>query len=320
MFYADTKIVSIQKPFIGLDMAFNGDKVTTHPTYAGEIVAVTLSYSNNMPTTLTDATISVKFDGAILDKSAVGSIGGFFQSANNTITWDKRTVPGLATLNPGDGGQLQFTFKTLPFVSGSSYTKSSQKVLLSTNVAATKISSNGTVPIASSITRNVVINSNIMVKADAFYKSGPFKNTGLIPPKAEKPTTYTITWSISNSFNNASNVVVSAVLPSNVEFINSVSPQGESLTYNEVSNEVSWNVGNIKTNTGYVSAPRQVSFQVSLLPSLTQVGSSAMLLGDTKLKATDTFTNVSLSALANSLTTDTINDSGYVHGQGTVVK
>lgn len=318
IFYSGTETVAIQKPFIGLDMAFNENSVTTYSTYAGDTVNVTLSYSNNMSVPLTDGVITIKLDGAILDKSRVSSDEGFYQSADNTITWDKRAVPALSVLSPGDHGSVRFSFKTLPFSVGASYAKSSQKVSLVSNLAASQVSAGGS--ISSAITRNVVLNSNITLAANAFYNSGPLKNTGPIPPKAEKATTYTINWVISNTFNNTSNVMVSAVLPSNVKFINNISPQNETVTYNDVSGEVDWNVGNIKTNTGYISASRQVSFQVSILPSLTQVNTVPTLIGDSTLKATDTFTNVSLTAVANSLTTEIINDSQYKNGQGVVMK
>ena len=165
-----------------------------------------------------------------------------------------------------------------------------------------------------------MVNSNIVLVAKSIYNGGPLKNTGAIPPKAEKATTYFINWSISNTFNNTSNVTVSAVLPANVKFMDVVSPKNETLTYNPVSGEVTWNVGNIKTNTGYASAARQVYFQVSLLPSLSQVGQVPTLLGDSTLKATDTFTGVALTSVANSLTTDITSDSKYKYGQGVVIK
>ena len=99
-----------------------------------------------------------------------------------------------------------------------------------------------------------------------------------------------------------------------------ISPKNEDVTYNPVSGEVTWNAGNIKTNTGYISATRQVYFQVSLLPSLSQVGQVSTLVGDSTLKATDTFTGVALTSMANSLTTDITSDSNYKYGQGVVIK
>ena len=320
VFYADTETVTIQKPFIGLSMTFDGNAVTAYPTFAGDTVNVILSYSNNMPTPLTDSMITVKIDGAILDKSHVLPARGFYQSANNTITWSAREIPELGLLNPGDNGTVSFSFKTLPFVVGGAYTKSSQKVSISTNVTATQVSPGGNTPISSSIASSAVVNSNIALMANAVYNGSIFKNTGPIPPKAEKATTYTINWSISNTFNNTSNVMVSAVLPPYVKFLNNISPQNEALTYNAISGEVDWNVGNIKTNTGYASAQRKVSFQVSLLPSLTQVGSVPVLMGDSTLKATDTFTNAALTAAADTITTDIVSDPKYQKGIGAVAR
>ena len=319
IFYGDTENVSIQKPFIGLGMTFNGDNASsTYAANAGDTTNIVLSYSNNMSVPIVDATINLTINGAILDKSSVSPVVGFYQSASNIITWDKRTIPELGLLNPGDSGTVQFAFKTLPFSAGALYTKSSQKVTLAANVTATQVNAGGTTAIASSLNRSVLVNSNISLASSAMYNSGPFKNTGPIPPKAEKETTYTITWAVTNTFNNASNVTVSAVLPSYVKFLNNFNPQNEPLTYNPVSGEVDWNVGNIKTNTGFGTTPRQVSFQVSILPSLTQAGSAPILVGQSTLKANDAFTGTLLTSATDQLTTEITTDPQYRSGIGTV--
>ena len=319
IFYADTETVTIQKPFIGLGMTFNGDNASsTYAVKAGDTINATISYSNNMPIAIVDANINLTISGAILDKSSVSPSSGNYQSANNIVTWDKRTIPALGLLNPGDSGKVEFTFKTLPFSAGAIYTKSSQKVSLTTNVTATQVSSGNAVAVNSAMSRNVLINSNLSLVSSAVYNFGPFKNTGPLPPKAEKETTYTITWAIFNTFNNTSNVMVSAVLPPYVKFLNNLNPQNESVTYNPVSGEVDWNVGNIKTNTGYGTAPRQVSFQVSITPSVTQVGTVMDLIGASTISANDTFTGTSLLYTAGPLTTDITTDPQYRNGLGVV--
>ena len=320
VFYAGTETISIQKPFIGLSVDFGQNSTAAYSTFAGEIVNVAVAYNNNMTTPLTDAVIKIKLDGAILDKNSVAVPFGFYQSTDNTITFDKQSIPALAFLAPAEKGDFNFTFKTLPFVSGSSYTKSSQKVSVTTNVTATQSTPQGATQVASSISNSVLINSNIVLAAKALYNGTVFKNTGVLPPKAEKATTYTINWAISNTFNNTSNVTVSAILPSYVKFLNNVSPKNESLTYNPVSGEINWNVGNVKTNTGFSTAPRQVSFQISFVPSLVQVGTVPTLLENSTLKATDTFTGATLTATASEITTDILSDPKYKFGQGTVVR
>ncbi|HAO65017.1 TPA: hypothetical protein DCQ44_03505 [Candidatus Taylorbacteria bacterium] len=320
VFYVRTENVNIQKPFISLNLALNGDSNVSYATYAGNQVTASVAYENNMPTTLTDAVIIIKLDGPILDKSSINSSHGFYQSSDNTITWDKRAIPELGSLSPGAGGTLDFSLNTLAYSNGASYAKSSQKVSLVASAAATQVTSSGSRSFSSDISRSILINSNINLMANAVYNSGPFTNTGSIPPKAEKTTTYTINWIISNTFNNTSNVMVSAVLPSYMKFLDKISPINESVAYDPISGKVTWNVGNIKTNTGFVSAPRQVSFQVSISPSLTQVGLVPTLMGDSTLQATDAFTNAALSSVSDSLTTDITTDPQYKYGIGSVVK
>ena len=186
-------------------------------------------------------------------------------------------------------------------------------------MTGTQVNSGVTSAISSAISRDVYVNSNISLASNVNYNFGPFKNTGPIPPKVGKETTYTVTWKINNTFNNASNVVVSAVLPSYVKFLNNISPSNEPLTYNPVSGEVDWAVGNIKTDTGYNNiSPRQVSFQVSIVPSVTQVGSVPILVGLSSLSGIDAFTGSTLKSTFDSVTTEVMTDPLYTNSEAMV--
>ena len=70
-----------------------------------------------MAVPLTDGVITIKLDGAILDKSSVTSALGFYQSTNNTITWDKNSQGKLAEINPGDSGSVNFSLSPLSLFS-----------------------------------------------------------------------------------------------------------------------------------------------------------------------------------------------------------
>ena len=150
--------------------------------------------------------------------------------------------------------------------------------------------------------------------AKALYYSGPFTNTGPIPPKAGQPTTYTIVWALSNTSNNISNAQVHATLPSWVDFVGPISPPSEDLTYDPSTKEVAWNIGGIPTGTGITSSDREVSFQVTLNPSTSQVGTSPLIINDAVLTGHDDFANVDITVNKNSLNTQLFNDSSFPAG------
>jgi hypothetical protein len=137
--------------------------------------------------------------------------------------------------------------------------------------------------------------------AQALHYTGSFKNSGPMPPQAEVPTTYTIQWTAKNSSNAVANTGVSAVLPTYVTFLSAQA--GSGINYDAGSRTVRWDLGELKAGVGYSSAARIGSFQVSLVPSVSQVGTSPILTGAALLSGTDRFAQVPVSASAEAPTT-----------------
>jgi len=150
------------------------------------------------------------------------------------------------------------------------------------------------------------------------YSLGPFSNSGPIPPKADLMTTYTVTWSLSNSSNDVSEVEVSARLPSYVGWLANFTPSNENLSYNSTNGVVTWDVGHLDNGTGFGAPSREISFQISLLPSLSQVGIRPTLVGETELRGIDDFTGANLDSTKGALTTRLSSEEGS--GSGSVVK
>ena len=133
------------------------------------------------------------------------------------------------------------------------------------------------------------------------------KNSGPLPPEVEEPTTYTITWSVLNSSNTLRDAVVKTVLPPYVNWKNVQSPQTAELTFNPISREVVWRLGRVLPE----ATAKELSFQVELVPSLSQVGSSPALSGPVKLSAFDTFTETVVESESAAVTTELKTDQNY---------
>ena len=95
--------------------------------------------------------------------------------------------------------------------------------------------------------------------------------------------------------------------------------KSEDLTYDNNTNEIVWNVGTIPPGTGITGAGRQVSFQVELTPSLSQVGTSPVIINDATLTGHDDFANVDVRVNKTSLDTGLSNDTGFPFGGDRVV-
>ena len=107
------------------------------------------------------------------------------------------------------------------------------------------------------------------------HYSGALKNSGEVPPKVGKETTYTIVWSLANNANDLADAKITASLPPYASKENLISPEGEDLRFDEKNATLVWNVGEVPAGTGMIMPAKEISFQVSFSPSLAQVGRNA---------------------------------------------
>ena len=145
-------------------------------------------------------------------------------------------------------------------------------------------------------------------------------NRGPIPPRVEKETTFTIVWSLSNSANNISKGVIRSSLPSWMRFVGPASPSTEDLTFNASTKEIIWNIGRIARGTGLTEAGRSVSFQVVFTPSLSQLGTTPVIINDAFLTGHDDFATVDVRANRPYLRTTLDNDPAFPSGGGVVAE
>ena len=163
-----------------------------------------------------------------------------------------------------------------------------------------------------------MVSSDLAFSANPTYYSGPFSNTGSIPPKANEPTTYTVTWTVTNSANPLSSGVATAQLPTYVEWVGTASPSSELISYDNTSRTITWNFGQVPAGAGVTGPARVVAFQVRLKPSTSQVGTSPDLVLPVSVSAKDTFTGDTLTTTKLAVSTLLENDPGFPPGGQTV--
>ena len=144
------------------------------------------------------------------------------------------------------------------------------------------------------------------------HASGPFSNTGPIPPRANQATTYTILLSVQGGGNAVAGGVLSTVLPSYVTYTGLTTGTG-TFSYDAGAHTVTWNTGDLAQGTS-----AQGAFQVSVTPSTSQKGSAPPLTSILSFSGYDRFAGVQVSATANPVTTDTPQDPGYVSSNANV--
>ena len=315
-FLSVPQTLTVRQSFISAHIAINSSQAKVVPVSAGQAVNGTITWQNNLPTTVANLQFVLSLAGPTLNSASIQTNGGFYQSANGTITWSKDQDSALASVPPGASGSLPFTFSILPPGSGGSvYTNPT----IDLNLAVSGIRQGEVgVPqsVSSAASAQVSVSSAISIEAKALHFSGLFANAGPMPPVAEQPTSYTIVWTVQNSSNSIGGVVVSASLPPYVQFLQADPASG--ITYDKPSRIVSWNIGNIKAGLGYSAPALTGSFQVQLLPSSAQVGQAPTLTSDVGLVGQDRFAQVGVSAHASAPTTLLVGDSGFTNSMSQV--
>ena len=321
-YVVSTQTIAIKKPFIGIQLALNGDSSSdTIYSLAGSGINSDILWSNNTGTKILDSAISLSFAGNALDKTSVTSDLGIYQSLINTIVWDKTKNDSLAEITPGNSGHVSFNFASLSpqILLNMGITK--PEIDLSVGVSGNRVNDSG-VPetINSTVTKQIKISSNLNLVSKVVFNAGPFANSGPIPPKVETPTTYTVIWSVSNSYNDVSGVVVTATLPPYVKWVGTFDPSSEDVSFNSTDNSVTWNAGDIGAFTGYTSNPKQISFQISFTPSANQFNTSPVLVNTTSFSAKDNWSGGLLSSTKPEMTTRINSDPYFKNGDDMVVQ
>lgn len=292
--------IAVSRPFISASLAVAGKSGSTVSVSPGQDIQGTIQWRNNLSDSVSNIEVSLVFAGPALDTNSVQSANGFYQSADNTITWSSAQDPSLAQVAPGASGTLSFSFATLPpGTGGTVYTN--PKVTLTLNVKGTRGTEQAPESVSAIVTTDVVLGSILSLEAQSLFNQGAYSNSGPTPPRAESPTTYTVEWTAKNSSNAIANATVSAVLPPYVTY-----KDGQAgVTYDAPSRTVRWSLGELKAGTGYTLAARTAQFQVQLNPSASQVGQAPALTGAAVLSGTDRFAQIQVQAQASGPTTQT---------------
>ena len=309
-----TESIMVKKPFIGLSMLLDSKEEDVVAAEGGRDMRGEILLTNNLPSRLFNTTVSVSFKGGAYNKAGVvAESGGFFQSIDDRIVWDKRGVPVFADMAPGETERLSFRVSPLAYSQLGAGAK--PEVEMTVVSEGERVLESGSVEkVRSTETKKIVLSTNLSLQARVVRSSGSFENSGPVPPRVDQKTTYTIIWTVSNSVNQVSNVEVRTTLPQYVKWTGFSNPKNESFLFNPSSSELVWNAGSILPGLGGTSSQKSVSFQVELLPSLSQLGQTPQLIGQSRLSATDKVTGMKIESSVLPVTTNFSGDPDYKMG------
>lgn len=315
-----SKEIAVKESFIGLDFGLNGllgDKISLKN---GSQVESIIAWKNNLSEKIFNMSVKLKISGLALDKNSVEVEGGFYDSYTNTIIFDKQYNENFSVIKPADSGLLKFNFSIHPQASKPQVSFSNSIIKIETTVTGSLIDGEATrSEVLFSSNKDIKVTSDINLLSRAFRTVGPFENTGPIPPKVDNKTTYTITWTVTNSFNNLKDVKVNSFLSSNVGWIGNMDPEDKRVDFNADTGEIIWNIGDMKMDTGDKNPAETVSFQVFVIPSASQIGKEVNLLEEAVVSGIDVFSDEKIINSKPVINTNIISDPIYFKDIGRVV-
>lgn len=311
---SNTITLGLRKSFFDLKVSAGNNFVGT----VGDSISANIRWQNTLPDKIVDSTVEVLISGNSLDESKVNIInGGYYSSVNDTAIWTKNENQVLSDIAPGDSGDFSFSIASLPNLVQPKLIKNPHIDLKVTMTGDRSGRDGGKVSSTETVVVKIATVANLAAKS--LRDTGPFTNTGLVPPKADKETTYTINWLVTNTTSDLSTAVARAELPQGVVWKGETSPTSEKINYNPDTRLVTWDIGSVNAGAGFTTSPRQVFFKVGFIPSVVQVGTAPNLVSEVDFIATDAYTNRQMEKNIAPVTTR-YTENSFVFGKENVVK
>lgn len=263
----------------------------------GDRLTYTVQYKNNSGIALADVVIKTGLRGELFDLGTVQSNANF-DRVSQTLVWSASNVSQLRLLEPGGGGEVSFDVKLKPEFPINRLNDKNFSLQLNVEIDSPSVpyyvSAAKTHAVSFLETK---VSGLTLVDAKAFYRDAlsGIVNSGLMPPKANQSTEYSIHWILKNYSTDARNVEIKASLKLGVEWTGIVKSNTDSVPlYNEATREVVWQIDKIQATKGVISGPLEAIFQVRATPDNTEIGQYKPLLSETSLSAIDEFTGLEL--------------------------
>ncbi len=283
------KGAEIIKSSLSIFQQINGD--SQYIANPGDLLHYEIFFRNIGEEPFKDLFLVARLEGRAFDLDTVKTEFGQFNKGDNSILWDWREVSKLRFLGQADEGKVEFWInlkRDLEQTSPQDKNFALKNIILLSQAreeAETKIS------------------SRLEVSQKGYFQDEVFGNTGPLPPRVGENTTYTVIWQVKNYYNDVKNVKVRMILPPQVRLTGEIFPQDARLTFDSQSREIVWEVGDLGPGAGIFNQPPNVSFQVSLTPSLDQRGQTPEIGGTSRISGEDTWVGKILESSSSAINT-----------------
>ncbi|MCH7604510.1 hypothetical protein IID24_00715 [Patescibacteria group bacterium] len=298
------KGVELTSPNLRITQRINGveDRIVS----LGDLLHYEIVFRNVGDRSLENLFLLATLEGDGFDLETLKVNTGTFQQGDNFILWEAKNNPRLRFLGRGEEGRVEFWVnvrENLPIVSPQQkdFTLKNKVLVLDAKaVFETKI------------------NSQLTIQQAGYFADEVFGNSGSIPPKVGNKTTYTIIWLAKNLGNDTENVKVKALLSQGVKPTGKIHPAGAPLTFDSISREFVWEVGEMPSGHGVFDTAPSVAFQIEFTPNTFHKGNVVEIIGKATITGDDLFIGQSRSSVDEPIDTTLPDDQAVTEQQGVV--
>lgn len=298
----------IERPFIDIAIDINGDKDRKAIIPESTDSVVTLNIKNTLEEIVYDMVVEVVPNGNALTKESITGRSGFYDSNTGTVKWEVSNNSDFERILPGDVRTLDFKVQQGPDKTNSAFE-------LTVNVYARRVAESSAVEtLIGTVKAEAKYSSKVKIAGQAGKNTASYIDKGPVPPVVGVPNTYTMTLVAEAGANDVSNAIVETSLPLYVTWLDIYNTEG-AVTYNSVSKKLQWAIGDIASGER-----KEMTFQISTLPSVSQIGKTPVLLNKQQMRANDDFTGELLQNEASPVTTELSTELGYEKDNGIVAE
>ncbi|MFZ2153716.1 MAG: hypothetical protein WAV16_00620 [Candidatus Moraniibacteriota bacterium] len=281
-------------PPLAIDLKVNGKN--SGNISLGESLRYSITFANRGDLGLRDVIIKLKVDSPIIDYQKLVLKEGAYDSKAKEITWKAADVAALKNLEPGSSGQVECVLTLKDNVEVKSFEDKNFSIEAVATIDSSDVAYHS-LGYSKNISSGVLtkLNSRVTLENSVVFEDNDIKNSGPVPEVVGEETTYTMIWKIKNLSNSISDTKVQTVLPTWVKWKNVVFPTTENLVFNERTQEVIWEVGKLDNGVGFLLSPREIKFQVGIVPEVNQLDRDIKLDQKVFLTAKDDFTGEEIS-------------------------
>ncbi len=262
----------------------------------GQSAKITVTYENVGDTAVEDLRLFVTTDSPF---AATKSVEASYKQAR----------PELAKVEPGQTGTITLSIPLKSSIEQSA-TRVYENVPFATTASATfdmaelERATVADSPVTTTMTSPLVLSSFGRYATP----SGDQIGRGPLPPAVDEATGYWIFWNLRGTTNALKNVRIEGELGSNVTF---TGRQTDSTDGGVVAsgNQIIWTAASLSPTLSPDSKIMGVAFEVSIVPTADQAGTTPTLLKNVRVTATDAATGAFVSASGEAITTSLPGDA-----------